>query len=240
MARQAVLIVEDELSLLDFYQETLTQAGYTTYGARRGREALKAFEKFEPDLVILDLELFGHLDGFDVLTELRRKSNVSVMILTGHGGDERLVRGLNLGADNYVLKPVSKEHLLARVRTQLRLRRNPTGDVSGRYRFGDLIVDLERSQVIRQGKRRALGDAELRVTARLLDTPGETVNQLELMEVGWGYNAHHVIGWSDIRPLSHCIYRLRDKLKPGDGRQLIKTVIDVGFYIVRPDERLED
>lgn len=240
MTRQCILIVEDELSLLNFYQETLEGAGYKVQGARDGSRALKLFDAIQPDLVILDLGLLGHLDGFDVLSVLRGKSNVNVMILTAHGGDERLVRGLNLGADNYVLKPVSRELLLARVSAQLRLQRKPTADLSGRYRYGDLLVDLGRSQVIRRGKRRALGDAELRVTARLLQTPGETVGQRELMEVGWGYNANHLIGWSDIRPLSHCIYRLRDKLKLGDGRRIIETVIDVGFYILPPDERLED
>lgn len=240
MTRQTILIVEDEMNLLQFYQATLEQASFKTHGARNGQEALQAFEVIQPDLVILDLGLFGDLDGFDVLSELRRNSNVGVMILTAHGGDKRLVRGLNLGADNYLLKPISKNHLLARVRAQLRLRRDPIGDLSGRYRYGDLIVDIGRSQIVRQGKRRALGDAEQRVTARLLQTPGETVNQQDLMEIGWGYNAHHVIGWSDIRPLSNCIYRLREKLKPNDRRQLIETVKDVGFYILPPDERLED
>jgi DNA-binding response OmpR family regulator len=240
VARQSILIVEDEMSLLSFYQETLEQAGYKTRGARTGQDALDAVDEFQPNLVILDLGLFGDLDGFDVLSELRRKSNVSVMILTAHGGDERLVRGLNLGADNYVLKPVSREHLLARVRAQLRLRRNPNGNLAGRYRYGDLIVDIGRSQIVRRGKRRVLGDAERRVMARLLQTPGETVSQRELMEIGWGFSGHYQIGWEDMQPLSNCIYRLRNKLKPSDGRRLIETVIDVGFYIVPPDERLED
>lgn len=240
MARQTILIVEDELNQLQFYKEILDQAGFKTRCVRDGQGALKIFETFQPDLVILDLGLFGDLDGFDVLSELRRTSNVGVMILTAHGGDERLVRGLNLGADNYLLKPISKEHLLARVRTQLRLRRNPINNLSGRYRYGDLIVDIGRSQIMRRGKRRMLGDAEQRVTARLLQTPGQIVNLQELMEIGWGQHAQHHIGWTDIRPLSHCIYRLRDKLKVSDGRQLIETVRDAGFYILPPDERLED
>lgn len=115
MARQTILIVEDELNLLQFYQETLEQAGFNTHSARDGQDALKTFEAVHPDLVILDLGLFGDLDGFDVLSDLRQTSNVGVMILTAHGGDERLVRGLNLGADNYLLKPISKEHLLNKI-----------------------------------------------------------------------------------------------------------------------------
>lgn len=240
MARHSILIVEDEKHLLQFYQETLEQAGFKTGGARSGPDALRTFADLQPDLVILDLNLLGDWDGLEVLSELRWKSNVAVMILTAHSGEARAVRALNLGADNYLLKPISKDHLLARVQAQLRLRRNPSGDLSGRYRYGDLIVDIGRSQIVWQGKRRVLGDAEQRIAARLLQSPGETVGHEELMEIGWGYYAQHRIGWSDVRPLSNCIYRLRDKLTPSDGRHLIATVRDVGFCIAPPDERLDD
>ena len=93
--------------------------------ARTGKEALAAFSEFSPDLVILDLALLGDMDGFDVLSALRQRSEVNVIILTGQAGDAQIVRGLNLGADNYLLKPVSKAQLMARIHAQL--RRRPSG-----------------------------------------------------------------------------------------------------------------
>lgn len=229
MPRQRILIVEDEEHLLSFYCETLERAGYKTYTARAGREALEVFAKAAPDLVILDLGLIGEMDGFQVLSVLRvqRQSEVQVMILTAQAGETKAVQGFNLGADDYVLKPVSGDHLVARVRAQL--RRGPTGErvqPSGIYHYPGLVIDLDRSQATRGGRRLTFGDTERRILARLLQTPGRPVTQGELMRLGWGHT-EPVVKWTEAGPLLSCIYRLRDKL----GRRLIETVPEVGFSI---------
>jgi len=240
MPRQRILVVEDEDHLLTFYRETLEQAGYRTQGARTGAEALTAFSSLAPHLIILDLNLEGEMDGFEVLSILRRRSDVPVIILTGLPGEERLVRGLRLGADNYLQKPVSRGHLIARVQAQL--RRSPSGELvlaSGVYHYGSLILDLDRSLAIRGEQRFTFGEAEKRLLARLLQTPGQPVSHLELLQAGWGFAAPEVTP-TDMRLLQSCIYRLRAKLERKGGQtRLIESVFNVGFSIVCPDEMAE-
>src|SRR5512136_911407 len=121
-----ILIVEDEETLLDYYRRSLGAEGYQSRCVRTGEEALYAFRAFGPDLVILALGLAGKIDGFEVLCAVRQENTMArVLILTGQPGEEKMVRGLEGGADDYVIKTVSKEHLLARVRAQL--RRAPAG-----------------------------------------------------------------------------------------------------------------
>src|SRR5258708_15883692 len=108
---QRILLVEDETPLLVFYRQVLEDAGFRTRAARSGPEALTAFTVFVPDLVILDLMLLGDMDGFEVLSSLRARSSVRIMILTGQVGDARAVRGLNLGPANYLPKPTSAHQL---------------------------------------------------------------------------------------------------------------------------------
>jgi len=239
MARQRILIVEDEEHLLTFYRETLERAGYKTHIARTGKEALSVFAGIVPDLVILDLGLSEEMDGFEVLSILRvqRCSDVPVMILTAQVGESKIIRGLNLGADNYVLKPVSGDQLVARVRAQLgRSRNGERVRPSGVYRYGDLVIDLDRNQATRRGARFTFGDTERQILARLLQSPGQPVTHQELMQVGWGYTGL-LVKSDDMRVLLNCIYRLRDKLekKKGQHRRLIETVPEIGFSILPPE-----
>jgi DNA-binding response OmpR family regulator len=223
-----ILVIEDETALLDFYRTVLTEAGYQTRCIRSGEEALQAFRAFGPDLLILDLGLAGQLDGFDVLQALRQENAAArVLILTAQPGEARMVRGLEGGADDYVVKTVSGEHLLARVRAQL--RRAPAGAAEV-YRHGGVEVDLAVNQVRRQGKRMILGEAERRVLARLLQTPGQMVTFAELSEVGWALAFPKQHFEEDLRILKSCIYRLRLKL----GTGIIESARDLGFYIVAP------
>jgi DNA-binding response OmpR family regulator len=161
------------------------------------------------------------------------------MVVSGLGDEANLVHGLSLGADNYLLKPVSEAHLLARVRTQLNLHRDPVAPRSGRFRYGDLILDLGHCQLVQNDRRWSLSNTEIKVLTRLLHTPGQAVTNEELMTI-WGEANRRGARWFNIRPLSHCIYRLREKLKPADGRELIETVRLVGFLILEPDETLSE
>ncbi len=235
---QRVLLVEDEASLLVFYQKVLEEAGFHVRAARSGPEALAAFTEFSPDLVLLDLMLLGDMDGFDVLTALRARSPVRIIILTGQAGDARVVRGLNLGADNYLVKPISGAQLVARVRAQV--RRTPGGNLSpDRSRrlfcYGDLVIDLGRSQMLRRGRRVVLGEVERRLLERLLQTPGRLVGYAELMEAGWGViqpNIHR----EEIHQVLNMAYRLRRKLRQAEGREVLETVTSAGLVITAPDE----
>jgi DNA-binding response OmpR family regulator len=238
---QRILIVEDEAALLIFYRQVLEDAGFRTRAARSGPEALAAFTEYVPDLVILDLMLLGDMDGFEVLSSLRARSSVRIMILTGQVGDARAVRGLNLGADNYLAKPISGQQLVARVRAQL--RRTPGGNLAPDrcrklYYYGDLVIDLGRAQALRHGKHFTFGDVERRVLERLLSTPGRMVSYVELMEAGWGLIQPLTQG-EDARLLLNVAYRLRRKLRQTEGQDVIETVNNAGFIIAAPD-RIKD
>lgn len=236
--RQLILVVEDDARLLSVYQQMLDRAGYFTRGVRSGRAALRAVNDNQPDLVLLDIGLNGGMDGFTVLRKLRQRGdNTRIMIVSGLGEENDLVQGLALGADNYLVKPVTEAHLLARVRTQLKLHRDPLDILPGRFRYGDLVIDLGQHQAVQNDRRRHLSLMERKVLARLLQTPEQVVLHDELMGL-WGEKPGRDPGWFNLRPLMHCIYRLRDKLKPNDGRNLIQVMRDTGFFILEPDETL--
>ncbi|MCC6190623.1 MAG: response regulator transcription factor [Anaerolineales bacterium] len=238
LSGQRILIVEDESALLVFYRQVLDEAGYRTRAARSGPEALAAFTEFAPELVILDLLLMGDMDGFEVLAALRARSPVRIVILTGQTGDARVVRGLNLGADNYLAKPISREQLIARVRAHL--RRTVAGNLAPErmrklFYYGDLVIDLARAQALQRGRRYTFGDVERRILERLLRTPGQLVTYVELMEVGWGMVQPTIVG-EDTRGLLNVAYRLRRKLRQTEGQDVIETVANSGL-IIRPPDR---
>ena len=223
-----ILIVEDEEPLLEFYRQVLRAEGYQTWSVRAGEEVLRAFRAVGPDLLILDLTLAGKMDGFEALHAVRQENATArVLILTAQPGEAKMVQGLEGGADDYVVKTVSSEHLLARVRAQL--RRAPAGAAQV-YCYGGVEVDLAVNQVRRQGKRMILGEAERRVLARLLQTPGQVVTFAELSEAGWALAFPKQHYEEDLRVLKSCIYRLRQKL----GTGIIESGRDLGFYIVAP------
>lgn len=238
MGAPRILIVEDEQHLLTLYSEALEGAGFRTRGARTGRAALEVFQAFQPELVMLDITLLGEMDGFDVLAYLRQRSAVRVMMLTGQAGDTKLVRGLNLGADNYVLKPVSPAGLVARARALL--RRGLDGalaQAAGVFRYPGLEIDLERNRILHaDGRRYSLHGLERRLIARLLQTPGQLVSQQELWEGAW-HATETLTRWDDAKALLSCVYRLRSKLDRGLGRPgLIENVRGQGFLIAPPEE----
>jgi DNA-binding response OmpR family regulator len=245
MPRRRILIVEDEARTAEFYQAALRRAGYAVACARTSAQALKSFKSFTPDLVLLDLKLDDDdLDGFDVLADIRKRqqdNQVHIVILTGQPGEERLLRGYRLGADNYLQKPVSEAQLVARVEAHLRRRTPRCTEIGSRIvHYGDLTINLEEGRGTRNGRRVTFGDVEQRILARLLRTPGDPVRHEELMQIGWGRPAASIHNWEDMRALLSCIYRLRDKLESRSSRRrIIRTIPNVGFAIAPPDRSEE-
>lgn len=236
MPARPILIVEDDPPTLAFIQAALSQAGYATCAARSGPAALRLFAATEPALVLLDLTLLGDMDGLVVLAALRQRSQTPVMILTGECSDARLARSFDLGADNYVVKPVTRLELVARVRAQLR-GRSPVvlPQAEGVFRYGAVMIDLNQAVVRRaDGRCFKLPGLERRVVARLLATPGQLVSRQELMDGVWA-TGEVVMRWDDARTLLNCIYRLRRKLDADSGKSLITTVASQGFLIAPPD-----
>jgi len=226
MAR--VLVIEDNAELAYGLRNNLEIEGHTVAVARDGSEGLARARRNEADLVILDLML-PRLDGFRVLRALREQDRETpVLILTARGEEGDKVRGLKLGADDYVTKPFGLLELLARV--EALLRRSEAGRLPGEVlRFGSVEVDRAARAVRREGKPVALAPKELDLLLALLAARGAALSRLTLMQQVWGYQADVLSRTVD----SH-VLELRRKLEPDPGQpRHILTVRKVGYRLER-------
>jgi two-component system response regulator RegX3 len=223
-----ILVVDDDLELLGLITYALRQAGYLTVEASDGVVALTVFEREEPDLVILDVNL-PRLSGLEVCRKIRSSSKVPVMMLTVRGREEDQVEALDIGADDYLTKPFSPRTLLARVRALLRRSGGGT-EKPAPLAAGDFLLDLERQAVSLTGREPVrLTKLELRLLQLLLANAGHTIPSERLLRHVWGNRAS-----DDRQLLKQLVHRLRLKIEPDvtEPRYLV-TVSGVG-YSLRP------
>jgi DNA-binding response OmpR family regulator len=231
-----VLVVDDEPRYLDVIRFNLEAEGYRVTCVPTGEEALAAFRRQDPDLVVLDLMLPG-LDGFEVCRRIREISSRPILILTAKGADEDKVRGLRLGADDYVTKPFSADELLARVEAVLRraqLAVAPARETA--FVAGDLEIDYLARRVTLRGREVALSPTEYRLLGCLAASPGVVLERDDLLEKVWGkaYRGEYEI-------LRVALWRLRHKLEENSSRpRFIVNRPGVGYMFaaerVGPDE----
>lgn len=176
-----VLVVDDDPAILGVLCAELEAAGYAASSAGDGSEALERFETDLPDLVITDLAM-PRRDGFALIADLRRKGATPIIVLSVRGGDSDKIRALDLGADDYVTKPVSLPELLARVRTQLR-RAAPERQV---LRFPDLVIDLGRRLALQGGREVHLTPREFAILELLAVQAGRPVSAQRILARVWG------------------------------------------------------
>jgi DNA-binding response OmpR family regulator len=223
-----VLVIEDNAELAYGLRNNLEIEGHEVTVAPDGRQGLEAAERERPDLVILDLML-PDLDGFRVLRRLRQRDAATpVLILTARGDQEDKVRGLKLGADDYVTKPFGLLELLARVEARLR-RREEDPDTGARDRFGPVEVDRRTRVVERSGEPVALAPKEFDLLLALLDADGAAVSRSMLMDRVWGYEADVLS-----RTVDTHVAELRRKLEDdASAPRHILTVRKVGYRLAR-------
>jgi two-component system, OmpR family, alkaline phosphatase synthesis response regulator PhoP len=225
-----ILLIEDNRDLAFGLRNNLEIEGYTVETAENGRAGLEAFAKTSPDLLILDLML-PELDGFRVLRSVRQEGHaIPILVLTAKGEEADKVRGLRLGADDYVTKPFGLLELLARVEALLRRRRagDPaTKNSTGVQRFGVIEVDPDARTVCRASQNVELAPKEFDLLLALLRARGAVVPRLQLMREVWGYSAAVVS-----RTVDTHIAELRRKLEenPSSPRHII-TVRKTGYRI---------
>ncbi|MDA8064359.1 MAG: response regulator transcription factor [Thermaerobacter sp.] len=225
-----ILLVDDEPPILELVSYNLRREGYEVRTARDGAGALEAFRRERPDLVILDLMLPGQ-DGYQVCRALREEGDVPILMLTARKEEEDRIRGLDLGADDYVTKPFSPRELAARVRAILR-RSAGKAPEGGRLRCGDLALDLERRTVEVAGRSVNLTFTEFELLALLARSPGRVYTRELLLEKIWGYDY-----FGDIRTVDVHIRHLREKIEADPALPtFIETVRGVG-YRFREGER---
>jgi two-component system response regulator VicR len=222
-----ILVVDDEPPIVDLLTYNLRRANYEVVTAADGEEALVKARKEAPDLIILDLML-PRVDGLEVCRALRRERDVPIIMLTARDSEVDRVVGLELGADDYVVKPFSVRELMARVKNVLR-RAEPrqVEEVPGLVRIGDLTVDEARHEVHWQGREVALTALEFDLLYTLGRHAGQVLSREQLLAQVWGYDYY-----GDLRVVDAAIKRLRAKLRlVASEIELITTVRGVGYKL---------
>jgi len=222
-----ILVVDDEPPIVDVLVYNLERANYQVLVARDGGEALDVARREEPDLIILDLML-PVVDGLDVCRALRREREVPIIMLTARDAEIDRVVGLELGADDYVVKPFSVRELMARVRNVLRRPAPaPAEPGAGPLRLGDLVVDTARREARWAGLDLALTTLEFDLVHTLARHPRQVLSREQLLELVWGYEYY-----GDLRMVDAAVKRLRAKLRRAAAPDsTISTVRGVGYKL---------
>jgi two-component system, OmpR family, KDP operon response regulator KdpE len=228
---EAILIVEDEPEFAALVERWIAQAGYRAYIASTGTEALRAFYDRHPDLVILDVALPG-LDGWHVLERIREFSRVPILMVTARSSEADKIRGLKLGADDYMTKPISFPELMARIEAALRRASMPTESRPRRLQSRDLIVDLDEHRAYLAGTEVRLTPTEFRLLSYLVEHAGQLVAHRQVLAAVWGagYDA-------DVHLLRMTIRNLRlklDAVAPGGAGAYIATEYGLGYRLTGP------
>jgi DNA-binding response OmpR family regulator len=224
-----ILVVEDDLSILTGLSMNLRFEGYEVLQAQDGRTGLARALDDAPDLVVLDLML-PELNGYEVLKELRQRGrDTPVVVLSAKGMETDKILGLNLGADDYVVKPFGLQELLARIKAVLRRRYPTPGAVPPPLTFGDVSVDMAARTVARGGAAVELTAQEFKLLAHFLGHPGRTFTREELLSGAWGY---HYEG--SARTVDNFMRQLRLKFEPDpeEPRHFL-TVRGLGYRFER-------
>ncbi len=234
--RQRILLADDESSIRRILETRLKMAGYDVYTAQDGEEAVASFNKNNPDLVVLDV-MMPKMDGYGVTREIRRTSDVPIIILTALGDVSERITGLELGADDYVIKPFSPKELEARVKAVLRRTNNremttSSGKVTKNViTTGNIKIDTARRQVYRKNDRIRLTGMEFSLLELLVNNSGQAFSRNEILQHVWSYPPDHRI---DTRVVDVHISRLRSKLETDPANpELILTARGIGYMFQR-------
>ena len=217
-----VMVVDDDQDLAEMLGIVLTGAGIDVDLVSRGDEVMDVFRNNPPDLVLLDVMLPG-LDGIEVCRLIRAESMVPIVMLSAKGDTQDVVKGLEAGADDYMVKPFRHpSELIARIRTRLRIT---NADVSGLLTIGDLSIDVQAHQITRAGKQIALTRLEFDLLVALAKEPGRVFTRDALLSEVWGYRHS-----TDTRLVNVHVQRLRSKIEhDAEHPEIVVTVRGVGY-----------
>ncbi len=225
-AKQKILIVDDDVNIAELISLYLTKECYDTHMVHDGEEALAAYEQYQPNLILLDLMLPG-IDGYQVCREIRTKSNVPIIMLSAKGEIFDKVLGLELGADDYIIKPFDSKELVARVKAVLRRYQPAKPDKAASnikcVEYPNLVVNQTNYSVLYNGKPVDMPPKELELLYFLASSPNQVFTREQLLDHIWGYE---YIG--DTRTVDVHVKRLREKIKDHASWSL-STVWGIGY-----------
>jgi two-component system, OmpR family, phosphate regulon response regulator PhoB len=221
-----ILVVEDESALVEILRYNLEKEGFTVNAATDGEAALEAIADHKPDLVILDWML-PHVSGLEICRQLRRGAatrDLPIIMLTARGEEADRVRGLEVGADDYVAKPFSPSELIARVRAVLRRAKPST--TTDLLTYAGVVMDLVSHRVLRDGRPVHLGPTEYRLLRFLMERPGRVYTREQLLDAVWGRDIY-----VEARTVDVHIRRLRKALNGPQDTDIIRTVRSAGYAL---------
>ncbi|MCZ0961282.1 phosphate regulon transcriptional regulator PhoB [Paracoccus benzoatiresistens] len=228
MARQSpcVLVVEDEGAQREVLQYNLEAEGFEVVVADNGEDALLLVQEEQPDLMVLDWML-PKVSGIEVCRQVKADPatrSIPIIMLSARSEETDRVRGLETGADDYVVKPYSVVELMARLRTQL--RRTRPASMGERLSFGDIILDAAEHRVFRAGQALHLGPTEFRLLSTLMEKPGRVWTREQLLDRVWGRDIY-----VDTRTIDVHVGRLRKALMQNGGNNPVRTVRGTGYSL---------
>lgn len=221
---EKILVVDDDKNICELLRLYIDKEGYQTVVAYDGKQALKLFEEEAPCLIVLDV-MMPELDGWQVCREIRKSSDVPIIMLTAKGETFDKVLGLELGADDYVVKPFESKEIVARIKAVLRRTgtRAQASDVK-EVRYDKLVVNLTRYELKVDGKIMDTPPKELELLYHLASNPNRVYTRDQLLDEVWGFEYY-----GDSRTVDVHIKRLREKLEGVSAQWSVKTVWGVGY-----------
>ena len=220
---QKVLVVEDDINIAELLRLYLQKDGFEVSHAADGGKAVEMAKEIQPDLVLLDIML-PVMDGWQVCRELRKTMKMPIIMLTAKGETEDKVSGLEMGADDYIVKPFEVKELLARVHAVLRRTGDDGKPQSKKLTFDKLVINLDSYELIVDGKKIDTPPKEMELLYHLAATPNRVYTRNQLLDEVWGFDY-----FGDSRTVDVHIKRLREKLEGVSDKWALKTVWGVGY-----------
>ena len=227
-----VLVVEDDGNIAELLRLYLEKDGFKVVLAENGAAGVAEFERFNPDLVLLDLML-PVLDGWGVCREIRAVSNVPIIMLTAKGETLDKVTGLEMGADDYIVKPFEVGELLARIHAVMRRFEVSGAAESKRLQFDNLVIDMDSFELLVKGARVEAPPKEMELLFHLASSPNRVYTRNQLLDEVWGFDYY-----GDSRTVDVHIKRLREKLENVSDKWSLKTVWGVGYKFELNDNKI--
>ncbi len=218
-----VLVIEDDINIAELLRLYLEKDGFEVHIADNGGKGVTEFERLHPDLVLLDIML-PVLDGWGVCREIRSLSKIPIIMLTAKGETFDKVSGLEMGADDYIVKPFEVKELLARVHAVMRRYESDEGEQSKKLVFDKLIINMDSFELIVDGKKVDAPPKEMELLYHLASTPNRVYTRNQLLDEVWGFDY-----FGDSRTVDVHVKRLREKLENVSDKWSLKTVWGVGY-----------
>lgn len=216
-----ILIVEDEANIRELLRLYLEREGYTVLEAENGVEGIKKWKSDKPDMLLLDV-MMPVMDGWAVCREIRAESDVPIIMLTAKGETADRVSGLEMGADDYIVKPLEMPEVIARVRAVF--RRMASDDAPEKLSFDNLVIDKQAYDLVIKGKRVDAPPKEIELLYFLASSPNRVFTRAQLLDDVWGFDY-----FGDTRTVDVHVKRLREKLEGVSDKWELKTVWGVGY-----------